>query len=242
MVSSNSLFSQIEKLKGQDNYEVWSIRIESALKKEGLWKSITSLVAIDSPTNISAISSIKLSIEDGPLLNIRYIKSAKEAWELFNSRYAPKGFSSVFLICKEFFETTSEGFNSIEDYLNKVKQLTDQLEIKDLKLPNQVIMAWVLNHLSSDYEGLVSNLTQSLRNNPEAFNLETLFANLIDEGKRLNSKERTQALYTHTKAINAKNTKKSFKSVKGKHCSNCKMTLYKVKDCYFLFPNKAPAA
>ena len=46
----------------------------------------------------------------------------------------PKGFSSEFLICKELFETTLSKYSSREEYLNKVKQLTDQLKAKGIEL------------------------------------------------------------------------------------------------------------
>jgi gag-polypeptide of LTR copia-type len=118
-------------------------------------------------------------------LQIRHITSAKEAWESLKNLYSPKGFTSEFLICREFFNTTLDKCSSMEEYLNKVKQLSDQLKAKELELPKQVIIAWVLNSLTENYEGFVSNITQSLRNSKtEEYNLEELFSNLLDESKR----------------------------------------------------------
>jgi hypothetical protein len=51
----------------------------------------------------------------------------------------------------------------MEEYLNKVKQLTDQLKAKSIEMPSQVIVAWVLNNLTSPYEGFVTMVTQSYR-------------------------------------------------------------------------------
>jgi len=51
-------------------------------------------------------------------------------------------------------------------------------------LPKQVIIAWVLNNLTDNYDGLVSNITQSLRTNIESYSIESLFSNLLDELKR----------------------------------------------------------
>ena len=48
---------------------------------------------------------------------------------------------SEFLLCKEFFTINLDNFSNIEEYLNKVKQLTDQLKAKGLELPKQVIVA-----------------------------------------------------------------------------------------------------
>ena len=53
------------------------------------------------------------------------ISTALEAWESFKNLYSPKGFTSEFLICREFFNTTLDNLSLIEEYLNKVKQLSD---------------------------------------------------------------------------------------------------------------------
>ena len=50
-------------------------------------------------------------------------------------------------------------YNSMEEYLNKVKQLSDQLKAKNLESPKQVIIAWVLNNLTDNYDRLVFNIT-----------------------------------------------------------------------------------
>ena len=77
----------------------------------------------------------------------------------------------------------------MEEYLNKVKQLTDQLKAKGIKLPNQVIIAWVLDNLTSPYKGFITMITQSYRTNSSTINLENLFFNLLDESKRQISKD-----------------------------------------------------
>jgi len=55
---------------------------------------------------------------------------------MLKNLYSLKGFSSEFLICKELFETTLSKYSSMEEYLNKVKQLTDQLKAKGIELPS----------------------------------------------------------------------------------------------------------
>jgi hypothetical protein len=187
----------IQKLKGAINYEVWALRTKSLLTKEGLIKAITDGPPISCEENDKALANLRLLLEDGPLLQIQHIPGSLLAWQALENLYSPKGFTSEFLTCKDFFETTLEKYGSMEPYVNRVKQLSDQLKAKDLELPNKVIIAWVLYSLPSQYDGLVGNITQSLRNNAEAYSLETLFSNLLDEAKRIESKDSsTQALYT----------------------------------------------
>ena len=148
------------KLKGTSNYEVWALRTDAFLIKEGLKEAIiTKRPNLEDSINDKALANIRLLVEDGPLLQIQHINTAKEAWESFKNLYSPKGFTSEFLICREFFNTTLDKHSSIEEYLNKVKQLSDQLKAKSLELPKQVIIAWVLNNLTEEYEGIVSNIT-----------------------------------------------------------------------------------
>jgi hypothetical protein len=47
----------------------------------------------------------------------------------------------------------------MEEYINKVKELSDQLKAKNLELLKQVIIAWVLNNLTNNYDSLVANIT-----------------------------------------------------------------------------------
>jgi hypothetical protein len=125
----------------------------------------------------------------------------------------------------------------VEEYLNKVKQLSDQLKSKKLELPKQVIIAWVLNSLTDNYEGFVSNLTQTLRSNTtQEYSLESLFSNLLDESKSQETKD-----FNTPRVLFAKyKGKKPYKITKGKYCKHCKLPLHDAKDCYFLFPYKAP--
>ena len=227
----------IPKLKGISNYETWALRVCAFLTREGQRPAISQIPPqIEQDLNDKALANIQLTVEDGPLLQIQNLATAKEAWEAFQNLYSPKGFTSEFLICREFFEATLNKYSSMEEYLNKVKQLSDQLKAKKLDLPRQVIIAWVLNNLTDNYDGFVSNITQSLRNDSNVYTLETLFSNLLDESKRQESKESNTVLHTKTRP--------TFKVVKkkpqGKHCKYCKLGSYDVKDCYFLFLERAP--
>jgi len=231
----------IPKLKGSENYPIWVIRMSAILVKEGQ-NSIITTDDVSDDINARALSNIQLCIDDGPLLQIQNITRAYQAWLSLKNLYSPKGFSSEFLICKEFFETDLHKYPSMEEYLNKIKQLSDQLKAKNLELPKQVIIAWVLNNLTNNYDGLVSNITQSLRTNIESYSIESLFSNLLDESKRQESMEannNSQALYIMSNKGKYKG-KKPYKVTKGRFCRNCKQTSHDIKDCYFLFPDKAP--
>jgi hypothetical protein len=79
MSSSSDNKILIAKLKGSDNYEVWSLRITAYLIKEGVYNAILTSNGIDKNIDQKALSNILLLIEDGPLLQIQHINTAFKA-------------------------------------------------------------------------------------------------------------------------------------------------------------------
>ena len=76
----------IPKLIGQSNYEVWSLRVESLLVKGSLGDAIKEEATPKPEIDQKALANIRLTIEDGPLLQIRHSKTALEAWKLLKDR------------------------------------------------------------------------------------------------------------------------------------------------------------
>ncbi|CAK1367510.1 unnamed protein product [Cercospora beticola] len=91
----------------------------------------------------------------------------------------------------------------------------------------------------------------SIESNEDAFTLETLFANILGESRRYNTKE--TALYSSSSrkfGSSSKATKQKTKSPKrlnkkgpkdaSKYCSYCKKEGHLEDDCYSKHPNKRP--
>src|SRR5436305_13111488 len=124
--------------------------------------------------------------------------------------------------------------NFIEEYLNQIKRLTDDLSARNLTIPNKVIAAWILNNLSSEYENTVAIISQSIRTKQAAakstpatpktgesstsddtdINLDDLFAELIDESRRLRSIHVKTALNAKANSGGAKPNKDKPKQTK----------------------------
>ena len=250
----------IEPLKGEENYELWSIRTSAMIASKGNLNYITirdyNIVPaieggepnVSPPESIQTASLIKLLCADGPLLQVQHIDRPYEIWLALKNLYSPKGFSSEFLLCRELFSTTLKNCdNSMGNYLNQVKRLNDQLRAKNITIPDKVIFAWVLNNLSSEYETLITTITQSIRvNGSDDLRLDSLFANLIDESKRLTSRNGDSvALYANTKGKKPKNTgnimgNHRITKPKGPKCPHCKKTGHKIEKCWFAHPELRP--
>ena len=171
----------IPLLKGSENYPIWSIRMEAGLIRERLSAPLTDESHLK---NKEALALIGLHSADGPLLQIKHCNTALSAWNTYKKLYNNTGFSSNFLYIKELFNTSLENYNSMEEYLNKIKELYEELNSREIIIPEIVIITWILNNLNESYESYITNITQSLRNNSNSYNLESLSSSLLDEARR----------------------------------------------------------
>ena len=149
--------------------------------------------------------------------------------------------------------------NSIEEYLNQIKRLTDDLSARNLTIPNKVIAAWILNNLSSEYENTVAIISQSIRTKQVAakstpatpktgesstsdktdINLDDLFAQLIDESRRLRSIHAETALNTKADSGRAKPKRNKPKKAK-KIYGHYKKFGHTENKCWELHPKLNP--
>ena len=235
----------IQPLKGAENYEMWSIRIRALLAGSGLVSyiiiqdyGIESVIEGQSSVLLSkdaekVKSVILLNLEDGPLVQIQHVDKPYNIWQGLRNLYASKGFSNDFYLCREFFNTTLESCdNNMEGYINNLKRISDQLRAKNIKLPDKVIYAWVLNNLSEDYDSIVTTITQIIRvNDDKSVNLIELFANLVDESKRITACDKESVLYTQHDKTKPKKLNKHRVEKSQKKCSYCKKDNHKENKC-----------
>lgn len=229
------------KLKGSENYELWSRRMSAYLRRQG-FKGVLESDDVSDEINECALADIELSLDDGPLFQCQSIKRAHLLWIKLQDLYTPKGFSADFYIIREFFNCKLSNFNSMNDFLNTSKRLLDSMTERNINLPKKVIFTQYLNNLSNEYENMVANIMQSLRNNFDIYSLDELFSNLLDEANRLQSKaqDSESALVINNKKHHKNYPPKSYKIVKNKYCRHCKRNNHNTADCFDLFPEKAP--
>ena len=124
----------------------------------------------------------------------------------------------------------------MKDYINNFKRISDQLYAKNIKLLDKVIFAWALDNLIEEYNGFVTIITQTIRvNDDKTLNLTQLFVNLINENKRITTRDNEFVLYIQR---NNKSNKLSKHRVEKsqKKCSFCKKNNHKAEKCWFKYP------
>jgi len=159
------------KLKGSSNYKIWKLRTEAVLLEKGYEEVFHPQEDNIDPLYIQelrvksekAAALIRLTLEDGSLLQTQGITEAPNLLGTLNTLYNPQGFSSDFLIIKDLFSTTLAKERSIEAYLTKIKRLADDLASRGLAIPNKVIAGYTLSNLTADYDNTVAIISQSYR-------------------------------------------------------------------------------
>lgn len=252
---------KIPKLRGSSNYDIWALRIESILTKEGcsaimqiepsslnLEKYSEAQLITLKEMEAKALSVIRLSLEDGPLLQTKEVTSPYKLWDKLKELYQAKGFSSEFLISKQLINTTlSSCKGNIELYLQTVKRLTNSLEARNLALPDKFIAALVLNNLNKDYDYLVTIITQDLRSKA-TIDLDQIFSQILDESRRLKGIKSYPHPATTDSDSGSKDIEMSLNSAttKGKHrpngksssiCNYCKKRGHNEAKCWTKDPS-----
>ncbi|RKF59649.1 Retrovirus-related Pol polyprotein from transposon TNT 1-94 [Golovinomyces cichoracearum] len=235
----------IPKLAGSKNYAIWALRMKAHLIDRG-YKSVIATDEVNDDVNDRALAAIHLFLDDGPLLQIQNEERAHAAWNSLKSLYSPSGFSADFLVLRELFKCKLKKFDSMEEFLNTIKRLRDDLKTKGLDFPHKYYYFWVLNNLTPEYEMLVLSISQGMRGKTDEYDLDSLFANLIDESKRLGSLVEScdSALLTSLRGKFIRDPKprgsNRYKVSKQKFCRHCKTNTHETSECFKLFPNKAP--
>ena len=170
-MADSSIF-KLPKLKGSSNYDIWALRVESILVQQDCMEILTiepsQLTEEKYPNSYQriknseakALSILRLSLEDGPLLQSKDFKHPYYLWNHLERLYSHKGFSSDFLICKDLINTTlKQCQNNVESYLQKVNRLVLSLQTRKIELLVRFIAALVLNNLTLDFNYLVSVIT-----------------------------------------------------------------------------------
>ena len=137
-----------QKLEGIHDYLLWAFKAKAALKQTQCWSAIVGDEPVDQYTEDMAHSHLILWLSDGVLTQVKNIELAKPLWDKLRAFYEPSGFSTDFLYLKEFFDTKLEAYDSMEDYVAKLKTLTDDLRKHEFILPDKLVMAWTFFYLT----------------------------------------------------------------------------------------------
>ena len=199
---------KIELLQGSTNYRTWKFSMRMVLLARDLWEVVSGEEvkpeteregqAWDKKAR-KALAMIALAMTGEEKENIIEYTSPKEAWESLEKLYEGKGQNRKFMLLHELFHLSVESGETMDAYLQAVKEKMSELSTIGLKLEDDVKLTIIPNGLSEKYRYLVVSLE-----NQKKIDFNELTARLMEEEKiesrslpsRIDGKERidTQVL------------------------------------------------
>lgn len=172
----------VQKLNN-DNYGVWSFKMELLLKKEKIW----DVIKLEVPTPVDskwlendeqALSSIGLNIEDNQISHIRGATSAKEAWDRLKDYHQKSSLLSVVLLFKQLASLRLTDGGDMEKHLADFADITDKLSALGEIVKDKLQCTFLLMSLPSSYNSTISAL-ESI--SEKEFTVEIVKSRLRDE-------------------------------------------------------------
>jgi gag-polypeptide of LTR copia-type len=154
-----------------DNYEFWSIKIQTLLKLQGLWKLVeTGAPGID-PTpieiakrDVKALFFIQQAVVDTVFTKIAAAALAKEAWSTLKTAF--QGNLKVREIRlqglrREFDTLNMNQGESVQAFLTRVTSIVNQIKSCGDDLTEKIVVMKVLLRLTSKFDHVVAAIKES---------------------------------------------------------------------------------
>ena len=181
------------KLKGQENYQSWARKMQSALMFSNLWDIVEQGIDMRSaelptdpaPTaaatriyeaaykswkevNNQAAALIYSMCEDKPAEGIEEERVAQLRWEKLQKTYKSSGFVLRYSKLEELMTTSLESSGgSIETYVANILGLSKDLRLMGSKIDDWILTSMLLHNLGTKYKDFVHRLLTQLSELPD---------------------------------------------------------------------------
>ncbi|XP_078158058.1 uncharacterized protein LOC144553727 [Carex rostrata] len=160
----------IPLLKG-DNYKLWSIKIQTLLKSQGLWELVEKGAPDTDPTptetakrDAKALFFIQQAVDDTISSKIAAATNAKEAWTTLKTTF--QGSTQVMAIklqgLRRDFETLQmNNEESVQIYISRVQEVVNQIRAFRGTMKQKTVVAKVLRSLTPKFDHVVAAIEKS---------------------------------------------------------------------------------
>ena len=156
------------KLDGQ-NYGIWKYRMESILVLHDCWDMVDGSEV--RPTHQGraqdewdkksklALHLIKHNVQNMLLGQLKDIRCAKDAWDLFSTLFEAKNTARLLTLRNQINQSYRHSNESGSAYLLRVKELNNQLSSIGDAMKAEELVQVVLNGLGETYENFVEGIS-----------------------------------------------------------------------------------
>ena len=217
-MTETAILEKSEKLKGIENYHIWSLKTKRNLRAESFWyiteeerkpetfpatmenESITEVVF--NKRKALACRLIANSVSDDIVDLIQDHTDPAIIWKELKELYAAGDKPQKLMLKAQLNSLKMEEGGSVDEYLKKARELRNRLTAMGEKIPDSDLNGIVLNGLPLSYESMVMTLAHL---DPD-ISFAQLSSKLLTEQNR---REHRLALHGETEALTASFTNKA---------------------------------
>lgn len=155
--------SNMEKLRGRENYASWAFAMKMTLIREGSWRAVKPLEgqAVDPETSERALAAICLSIEKNIYSLVKNVETAKEAWEKLQKAFQDNGLLRRFGLLDKLTSVKLEEIGSVEDYVDVLVTTAQSLSEIGFEVNDQWLASILLKGLPEYYNPMIMGMEAS---------------------------------------------------------------------------------
>src|SRR5215471_13529890 len=189
---------RIDPLKGPEHYPVWKIKMMDILTDSGLWEYVTGSKPrpADDAAGLpdwrkkdrSALSTIRLRIADANLVYVSGAETSKEAWDGLKNVFEPHGPIAIVMVRRKLFRAQCEEGGNVEEHIRTLRGYQEELNILSPKnkITEEDFSITLLTSLPDSWNPFIASIDST-----QLANSNTLIAQILEEDRRLHSKNDT---------------------------------------------------
>lgn len=194
MTTNSNNNHNIEKLRGRENYEIWSRQAKSYLIIKGLWEFVDAeQVNTDKAAeDAKALAEITLLIEPYNFGHIANADTANKAWKCLEGAFQSNGLSRKVELLKSLAKMQMNDFDNMKEYINSFTMTSFQCTRAGFNLDDELLASLLLAGLPSECDSLVL----ALENQQKKLTLDSVKNTLLQDKKFDKDSDNGSALFT----------------------------------------------
>jgi gag-polypeptide of LTR copia-type len=181
----------------EENYELWSIKMVTLFKSQGLWDLVNNGVSDSDPNqqenereDARALFYIQLAVNDTIFSRIATATNAKEAWTTLKTAF--QGSTQVMAIklqgLRRDFETLQMNKEeTMQVFLSRVQMVVNQIRVFADIMQEKIVVAKVLRSLTPKFDHVVAAIEES--KNLDTYSFNELMGSLQTHESRMSKTE-----------------------------------------------------
>jgi hypothetical protein len=158
----SSLLAGIQKLKGVVNYQDWKFQVQNYLEHRSLWSAVNpaiSTAGVDETVTADKDRRVRtfICMLLEPICFAK-VRTTTTAWTKLKEAYEDKGWGRKLRLQQSLWSCKLETFSSMDNYVTKVMDLSQQLEDVDVKVGDEWKIWILLGGLPESYEPFLMSL------------------------------------------------------------------------------------